>query len=284
MSESDTSPINEEMVEEQIGVCSDLLVDIIETRIDVEDEDDVYRKIDQYFGLVERSTIDCFEDRFNTAQLYNHLKYIFLGIASERGYHEKLQRETSTGIKTSDDVVNTYRWFKTYAAVILDGDLDLPYAFAVENLKAYREDHIAHPLELPSPDQQADPVLLSSLLLIWYWLEGVIKTWGRILELDQDVFNERKEKLSQDYDYHVGFVAHLQGSVGYITSYQEGEAGQSIRMEPEHVDYFPSEGDIVILKAIQEYKDEEQTRPHRALSPDTENGPGVRKYLEDGSP
>lgn len=281
MSESASTLSNEEMIEEQIEECTDLLADIIEPRIDVDSDDDVYRKIDSYFGMVEQSTKDCFQDRFNTAQLYNHLRYIFLGIASEQGYHEKLQRETGSGLRTEDNVVNTYRWFKTYATVMLNEEIDLPYAFAIDNLNAYREDRIAHPTELPSPDQQADPVLLSSLLLIWNALEGVIRTWGRILDLDDDLYERRKQLLSEDQDYHVGFVDNVGGRVGYITSFQEGEGGQSIRMEPQHVQYFPSEGDVVVLKAEQEYDDDGNA--YSSLSPDLEDGRRIRKYTENSS-
>lgn len=281
MSESASTLSNEEMIEEQIEECTDLLADIIEPRIDVDSDEDVYRKIDSYFGMVEQSTKDCFQDRFNTAQLYNHLRYIFLGIASEQGYHEKLQRETGSGLRTEDNVVNTYRWFKTYATVMLNEEIDLPYAFAIDNLNAYREDRIAHPTELPSPDQQADPVLLSSLLLIWNALEGVIRTWGRILDLDDDLYERRKQLLSDDQSYHVGFVDNVGGRVGYITSFQEGEDGQSIRMEPQHVQYFPSEGDVVVLNAKQKYDDDGDA--YSSLSPDLENGRRVRKYTENSS-
>src|SRR6056297_1490366 len=93
MSQSSAPPTNEEMIEEQIHECFDLLADIIEPRIDVESDDDVYQKIDEYFGWVEQSTRASFQDRFSTAQLYNYLRYVFLGLADEQGYRDKLQRE-----------------------------------------------------------------------------------------------------------------------------------------------------------------------------------------------
>jgi len=281
MSDSPTSLSNEEMIEEQIEECNDLLADILEPRIDADSDEDVYRKIDSYFGLLERATKDCFEDRFNTAQLYNHLRYIFLGIASEQGYHEKLQRENGSRTRTEDNVVNTYRWFKTYATVLLNEEIDLPYVFAIENLNAYREDRIAHPTGLPSPDQRADPVLLSSLLLIWNTLEGVIRAWGRILDLDDEDYQNRKQLLSEDHEYHLGFVDYVSGSIGYITSFQEGENGQSIRMEPQHVEYFPSEGDVVILAAEQQYNGD--GNPYSSLTPVIENNRRIRKHMENSS-
>lgn len=278
MSESSAVPTNEEMVEEQIDKCFDLLADIIEPRIDVDSDDDVYRKIDEYFGWVEQSTRDSFQDRFNTAQLYNYLRYVFLGLADEQGYRDRLQREVGGEIRNEDNVVNAFRWFKTYSTVLLDEEIDISYTFALENLNEYREDQIAHPKELPSPDQQADPVLLSSLLLIWNALEGVIRTWGRILELDEERYEDRRRLLNEGHDFHIGFVGHVEGRVGYITSFQEGEEGQSIRMEPQHVEYFPSEGDVVILEAEQQYNHDDE--PFSALTPDIGNNDRVRKFVE----
>lgn len=277
MSESSTAPTNEEMIEEQIDKCFDLLADIIEPRIDVETDDDVYQKIDEYFGWVEQSTRASFRDRFNTAQLYNYLRYVFLGLADEQGYREKLQREVSGEIRNEDNVVNAFRWFKTYSTVLLNEEIDISYTFALENLNEYREDEIAHPNELPSPNQQADPVLLSSLLLIWKALEGVIRTWGRMLELSDDTYEERRLLLEDNHDFHVGFIDHVDGRVGYVTSFQEGEAGQSIRIEPQYVEYFPSEGDVVILKAEQQYKNNNE--PFSSLTPVIENNNRVKKFV-----
>jgi hypothetical protein len=278
MSQSSAPPTNEEMIEEQIDKCFDLLADIIEPRIDVESDDDVYQKIDEYFGWVEQSTRDSFQDRFNTAQLYNYLRYVFLGLADEQGYRDKLQREVGGEIRNEDNVVNAYRWFKTYSTVLLDEEIEISYTFALENLNEYREDEIAHPKELLSPDQQADPVLLSSLLLIWNALEGVIRTWGRILDLDDDTYEERRRLLDDDHDFHIGFVDHVEGRVGYVTSFQEGEAGKSIRIEPQYVEYFPSEGDVVILKAEQQYNHNDE--PFSSLTPVIENNNRVRKFVE----
>lgn len=278
MSQSSSVPINEEMIEGQISKCFDLLADIIEPRIDVDSDDDVYQKIDEYFGWVEQSTRDSFQDRFNTAQLYNCLRYVFLGLADEQGYRDRLQREVSGEIQNEDNVVNAYRWFKTYSTVLLNEEVDISDTFALENLNEYREDRIVHPKELPSPDQQADPVLLSSLLLIWNALEGVIRTWGQILELDDETFEDRRRLLNESHNFHIGFVDHVEGRVGYITSFQEGEAGQSIRMEPQHVEYFPSEGDVVILKAKQEYNHDDE--PFSSLTPDMDNNNRVKKFVE----
>lgn len=278
MSQSSAPPTNEEMIEEQIDKCFDLLADIIEPRIDVDSDDDVYQKIDEYFGWVEQSTRDSFQDRFNTAQLYNYLRYVFLGLADEQGYRDRLQREVGGEIRNEDNVVNAYRWFKTYSTVLLNEEVDISYTFALENLNEYREDQIAHPKDLPSPNQQADPVLLSSLLLIWNALEGVIRTWGRILELDDETYEDRHRLLDKGHNFHIGFVDHVEGRVSYITSFQEGEAGQSIRMEPQHVEYFPSEGDVVILKAKQEYNNDDE--PFSSLTPDIANNNRVKKFVD----
>lgn len=278
MSQSSAPPTNEEMIEEQIDKCFDLLADIIEPRINVDSDDDVYQKIDEYFGWVEQSTRDTFQDRFNTAQLYNYLRYVFLGLADEQGYRGRLQREVGGEIRNEDNVVNAYRWFKTYSTVLLNEEVDMSYTFALENLNEYREDQIAHPKELPSPDQRADPVLLSSLLLIWNAIEGVIRTWGRILELDDETYEDRRRLLDKGHNFHIGFVDHVEGRVSYITSFQEGEAGQSIRMEPQHVEYFPSEGDVVILKAKQEYNDDDE--PFSSLTPDIENNNRIKRFVE----
>ena len=244
----------------------------------VESDDDVYQKIDEYFGWVEQSTRDSFQDRFNTAQLYNYLRYVFVGLADEQGYRDKLQREVGGEIRNEDNVVNAYRWFKTYSTVLLDDKIDISYTFALENLNEYREDQIAHPNDLPSPDQRADPVLLSSLLLIWNALEGVIRTWGRILELDDETYEERRLLLDDDHAFHIGFVDHVDGRVGYVTSFQEGESGQSIRIEPQHVEYFPSEGDVVILTA--EQRTNANGDPYSALTPVIQDNNRVRRFVD----
>lgn len=117
--------------------------------------------------------------------------------------------------------------------------------------------------------------------MVWNALEGVIRTWGRILDLDDDLYERRKQLLSEDQEYHVGFVDHVRGRIGYITSFQEGEGGQSIRMEPQHVEYFPSEGDVVVLKAEQQY--DEDGNAYSSLTPLIENNSRIRKYTKNSS-
>lgn len=276
MSDSPSSPDFEGLIEEQIQKCSELLADISEYAIEQGSDPEIFQLLDDYFERLDQATKACLEDRFRTAELYNYLRYIFRGIASERGYHDKLQRETTAGVRTEDSVVNTYRWFKLYATVILNEKIDFPYSATIEDLNTYREDYITHPTDLPSPDQEADPMLLSTLLLIWNSLEDVLRTWARILEeLDDEDFEDRKRILSDQVDFHIGFVDTILEDHGYITSFQNGEQGESIRIQPSDFDFFAKEGDIVIL--------ETERNSYNSLVPVRENGSGVRKYPTDQS-
>jgi len=49
-------------------------------------------------------------------------------------------------------------------------------------------------------------------------------------------------------------------------------------MEPHHAGYFPSEGDVVILKAEQKYDNDDE--PFSSLTADTDNNNQVKKFVQ----
>lgn len=254
------APVSEEVLREQIDKCKEKVKEIIEDPFDVADEDDIYQKIDGYLGNVERATLDCFTDRNQTSTLFDQMKWFLRALIEERGYEEKLDR--GNGRQQDNPVQLTY-WFKLYATVGLSEKVEIDNMDGIVRLNTYREDTISHPESLPSPEGGTDPVLLSSLLLIWYAIEELVDIWGRLL--DEDDLETRLELLRDDHEFQIGFVADLRGDHGYVTSYQKGESGKSTRIEPKHVSFFPSEGDIV------QFESEQRTRhdgsPHSALTP-----------------
>lgn len=259
-----TAPVSEEIIREQIDTCKYMLGEIIEGRMDVEAEEDIYRDIDGFLGNVEEATLDCFIDRKNTSTLFDQLKWLLRALIKERGYEEKLVYDDG---EISDNPVEICRWFKLYATVGLNTEVEIQNIIAIEQFGKYREDNISHPTELPSPQGGTDPVLLSSLLLMWYAIEEIIDLWGQLL--DEEELDTHLQLLDESNDVHIGFVSRTLGDHGYITSYQNGESGKSIRMEPQHVAFFPSEGDIVRLEAEQQYNHRGDSYP--ALTPVIDN-------------
>lgn len=240
------APVSEEVLREQIDKCNEKVKEIIEDRIDVADEDDIYRKIDGYLGNIERATLACFTDRNQTSTLFDQMKWFLRALIEERGYEEKLEHGNG---KHQDNPVQLTYWFKLYATVGLIEKVEIKNMDGIERLNTYRENTISHPKTLPSPEGGTDPVLLSSLLLIWYAIEELVDLWGRLL--DEDNLETRLELLRDDHEFQIGFVADLYGDHGYVTSYQKGEAGKSTRIEPKHVSSFLSVGDIVQFEAEQ---------------------------------
>lgn len=260
-SKSDTNaPVSEEVLREQIDKCKEKVKEIIEDRIDVADEDDIYRKIDGFLGNVEDATIDCFTDRYQTSTLFDQMKWFLWALIEERGYEQKLERVN--GKQQHNPVQLTY-WFKLYATVGLNEKIEIKNMNGIEGLNTYREDNTSHSDTLPSPESGTDPILLSSLLLIWYAIEELVDIWGRLL--DEGNLETRLELLRDDHEFQIGFVADLREDHGYITSYQKGESGKSTRIEPKHVSFFPAEGDVVQFEA--EQRERRDGRPHSALTP-----------------
>jgi hypothetical protein len=254
------APVSEGVLREQIDKCNEKVKEIIEDRIDVADEDDIYRKIDGYLGNVEGATLDCFTDRNQTSTLFDQMKWLLRALIEERGYEDKLVRDNGD---LQDNPVKLTYWFKLYASVGLNEKIEIENMDGIERLNKYREDTISHPRTLPSPEGGTDPVLLSSLLLIWYAIEELVDLWGRLL--DEDNLETRLELLRDDHEFQIGFVADLRGDHGYITSYQKGESGKSTRIEPRHVSFFPSEGDIVQFES--EQRQRRDGSDHSALTP-----------------
>ena len=262
MSDEPDSPVSKDIIQEQMDECISDAGEIIEANMDVGAETDIYRNIDYYLDNLKEATEDCFSDRKETSKLHDQLKWLLRGLVEERGMKEKIKYGDGGH---HDNPVNLCYWFKLYATVGLNEPVEIENIVAIRSFNKYREDEISHPDELPSPGQETDPVLLSYLLLLWWAIEELIDLWVQLH--DEDDLDTRLQLLRGDHEFHIGFISELKKNHGYITSYQEGEAGQSIRMQPQHVGYFPSEGDIVQLKAEQQYKDEAETKPHRSLTP-----------------
>ena len=254
------APVSEELLREQIDKCNEKVKEIIEDRIDVADEDDIYRKIDGYLGNVEKATLACFTDRNLTSTLFDQIKWFLRALIEERGFEQKIERRNG---KHKDNPVHLTYWFKLYATVGLNEKIEIENMDGIERLNTYREDIISHPETLPSPEGGTDPVLLSSLLLIWHAIEELVDLWGQLL--DKENLNSRLELLRQDHEFQIGFVADLRGDHGYITSYQNGESGKSTRIEPKHVSFFAAEGDIVQFEAEQQQR--RDGSPHSSLTP-----------------
>lgn len=254
MSATPDSPISTDLIEEQMQECISDAGEIIEANMDVSAETDIYRNIDYYLDNLKDTTKDCFSDRKETSKLHDQLKWFLLGVLEERGIKERIEH---------DNPVNLCYWFKLYATVGLNRQVEIKNINAIRDFNKYRNKKISHPDELPTPGEETDPVLLSYLLLLWWAIEEVIDLWIQIH--DEEDLDTRLQLLRGDHDFHIGFVSKLNQKHGYITSYQEGGAGKSIRIEPKHTGYFASEGDIVRLKAEQQYKDNGE--PHRSLTP-----------------
>jgi len=77
------APVSEEVLREQIDKCNEKVKEIIEDRIDVDDEDDIYRKIDGYLGNVERATLDCFTNRNQTSTLFDQMKWLLRALIED---------------------------------------------------------------------------------------------------------------------------------------------------------------------------------------------------------
>jgi len=256
--ESD-APVSEEILREQIDTCNEKVKNIIEDRIDIDDEEGIYQKIDMYLANVEKATLNCFADRNQTSTLFDQMKWLLRALIKERGYEDKLVRD---GGNLQDNPIKLAYWFKLYATVGLNEKVEIENMDGIERLNKYREDTISHPKTLPSPNRGTDPILLSSLLIIWHAIEELVDLWRRLLDEDD---LETLGLLRDDHDFQIGFVADLRGSHGYVTSYQKGESGKSTRIEPRHVLFFPSEGDIVRFEA--EQRQRHDGSDHSALTP-----------------
>lgn len=260
MNDSLDSLISRDIVENQIVECISDANNLIEAEMDVDAETDIYQDIAWYLDLLKGVTEDCFDDWKETSKLHDYLKWFLRGLLKEQGIEEKIKREDGSH---HDNPVNLCYWFKLYGTIGLNEPIEIENMVAIRSFNKYREDESSHPDELPSPGQETDPVLLSYLLLLWRAIEELIDLWIQLHdEVDLDT---HLQQIEDDNEFYIGFVSEIREDHGYITSYQEGEAGQSIFMKPQHVGYFPSEGDVVRLKARQEYK--ENGDPHPTLTP-----------------
>jgi hypothetical protein len=241
-------PVSEELIRDQVDTCNEKVSEIMDEELDVSEESNIYEKIDGYLGNVENATFECFTNRRQTSTLFDQLKWLLRGLIQERGedFVQKLQYDTK-GI--NDNPVELCHWYKLYSTVGLRESINIKHLPAIRQFNTYRVDNISHPSNLPSPEGGTDPVLLSHILLIWYAIEELIDLWRRVL--DEENLDTNLATLEDGNDFGVGFISKMLGDHGFITSYQEGEAGKSIRIEPKHVGYFPSEGDIVYFQAEQ---------------------------------
>ncbi|AWB28456.1 hypothetical protein [Halococcoides cellulosivorans] len=270
----DSPAVSEELIQDQIDTCNDRVAEIIGDRLDLEDEDDIYQDIDGFLGQVEDATLDCFSDRYQTSTLFDQLKFFLRALIKERDFEDKLFREERGQQKIQDNPVDLCRWIKLYATIALDSPIEIEYIFAIEQFNLYREGYISHPSDLPTPGQETDPTLLSSILLIWYAMEEIIDIWGEILDLEESDPSKNIEDILSGTELQVGYISMLEEQRGFIRTFQEGVGGQDLRIEPNHISYFASEGDIVQFEAPDGYG----SAGHHAYDPDDESIE-VEKYI-----
>ena len=94
----------------------------------------------------------------------------------------------------------------------------------------------------------SDPVLRGILILIWRTIEDIIEIWGRLIEQSEASRDLSSHVNRLWYEGHTGFINTLEENHGYITTYQMGEWGSSVKFFINDVDYFPTVGDIVIVE------------------------------------
>ncbi|WP_010612443.1 hypothetical protein, partial [Halococcus hamelinensis] len=107
----------------------------------------------------------------------SNIKQIVGASIRQQGFYDKLEFKPD---RHSDNLVNLVRWFRLYASVYLEEQIEFEEEFALGSFKKYRDDQEHAGEEGPpvSPGQP-DPVLTSMLNLIWKVLEQILEVWLR---------------------------------------------------------------------------------------------------------
>lgn len=236
------------VLESQIQKCDELMGDIVTPRLDPNDEEDIYNKIDFHFGRAKEDTYELLGNRFRSVGLNNALKTVIHGIIEEQGFDHKLARRG----QKDDDLKRTTWWLKLYAGVVLDKHPKISYEEYLIEFKQYRDEIIEHPSEtIPSASYQPEGSLLGFLTLTWSAMEDLIRLWGEILSQSSEDLEDRQEKLRGEDPKH-GFIHKINDYEGFVTTYPEGQAGQATYFDLRSINNFPKEGDIVCLEDYQD--------------------------------
>jgi len=250
------------VLEEQLDQCDAIMGDIMEERLDPTDEENIYTRIDFQYGRTKDKTLEVLSDRFEAEGLNTALKTLISGIIECQGFHSKLERNG----QRDDSLETVTRWFKLYAAVVLEKQPDIPFEFVLTQFKKYRDVVIVHPDGIPIATDKPEASLLGFLTLSWTAMEEILRLWQEILGKSQIELMSRESALDGTSSKY-GFIHNLFDSKGFVTTYPEAQAGDDTYFDLNSAEYFPDEGDIV------ELEDKESTGYH-----DSRTAISLRKY------
>jgi hypothetical protein len=250
------------VLEEQLDQCDAIMGDIMEERLDPTDEENIYTRIDFQYGRTKDKTLEVLSDRFEAEGLNTALKTLISGIIECQGFHSKLERNG----QRDDSLETVTRWFKLYAAVVLEKQPDIPFEFVLTQFKKYRDVVIVHPDGIPTATDKPEASLLGFLTLSWTAMEEILRLWQEILAKSDVELIGRESALDRNSPKY-GFIHNLSDTNGFVTTFPEGQDGDSTHFNLGSAEYFPNEGDVV------ELEDEESAPRH-----DARTATSVRKY------
>ncbi|EMA44262.1 hypothetical protein [Halococcus saccharolyticus] len=250
------------VLEEQLDQCDAIMGDIMEERLDPTDEENIYTRIDFQYGRTKDKTLEVLSDRFEAEGLNTALKTLISGIIECQGFHAKLERNG----QRDDSLETVTRWFKLYAAVVLEKQPDIPFEFVLTQFKKYRDVVIVHPDGIPTATDKPEASLLGFLTLSWTAMEEILRLWQEILSKSDVELIGRESALDGNTPKH-GFIHNLSDTRGFVTAYPEGQEGDDTHFDLDSAEYFPKEGDVVELE-------DEESAPHH----DARTANSLRKY------
>lgn len=219
-------------------------------QIDPTTSEEIYNNIGDSFEALKNVTEIVFEDPSRATLLYDNIRRIFVAIALERGYLDKMKYKE----KLADDILNGYRWFKLYSTIILKKENEFRYEFVLNDMKQIRDDTLSHGLIPVS--EKGNVAIIGQLVLMWYFLEDLFNVYAEILLLSDDEISKGVKKLEgykiqqrQTTELY-GFINRLMDDIGFIISYHRGQ-DKGTRFRLQDVNFFPDEGDIVEYGDIQ---------------------------------
>jgi len=249
------------VLEEQLDQCNAIMGDIMEERLDPTDEENIYTRIDFQYGRTKDKTLEVLSDRFESEGLNTALKTLISGIIECQGFHAKLERNG----QRDDSLETVTRWFKLYAAVVLEKQPDIPFEFVLTQFKKYRDVVIVHPDGIPAATDKPEASLLGFLTLSWTAMEEILRLWKEMLAKSQVELMSCEGALDGNSPKY-GFIHNLFDTNAFVTTYPEGQGGDDTYFDLDSAEYFPKEGDIV------ELEDQEST------GHDARTATSLRKY------
>jgi hypothetical protein len=262
------------VLQDQVEACDEIMDGIIESHQDpsIPPEEDPLEQVYGLYKHVRTNSIQAFNNRFQASALYDALKSLFRSIGNERGYEHLMHYTDRYGKeKISDSIENCVYWFKLYSGVILETQPEITYEWAVSHFKEHRDMRVSHPETIQTPSEGPDPTYVSSVVPLWYVLEDVLRLWRKVLDMDEDDRQDREHVLEGEIHpdggletYRYGFIRDLahrpdRTDKGYITDYQTGEDGGGCEFEVEDTDFFPSVGDVVRYRVVENEEEIEQS-------------------------